>query len=186
MYSILYTTYGSAVFEIRYLILPYLGMLICAGKWLDQLDGKLILKWVGFAGLFGCLVIVSVTSFRTYRNTRIDIDVMQEIKDNVEQIDSPVVYVIGDEILCRNMRAFDTDKVYKCFQVTDTGLSQIRHWGDYTYYDLYSECPGKVILVITDEMYPVIPSEIQDQLRVFLDMEGMSIYYLEENLLGIK
>lgn len=186
MYSVLYTTYGSAVFEIRYLILPYLGMLLCGLKWIDQLDRKLILKWTGMALMFGCVFIVSVTSFRIYRNTTIDVEEMQELKENVEQIDSPVVYLIGDEILCRNMRAFDTDKVYKYFQVTDGILTQIRHWGDYTYYDLYAECPGKVIVVIKHDMYPAIPSEIQEQLQLYQDMDNVSIYYLEENLLGTK
>lgn len=186
MYAVLYTSYAQTVFEIRYLILPYLGMLICAGKWLDELDRKLLFKWVSYAAMLGCIVIVSITSFRIYRNTKIDREAMEVLKENVAQIDSPVVYVVGDEILCRNMRAFDTDKVYKCFQVIEGELIQIRHWGDYTYYDFYSEHSGKIIMAVTNEAFTSISPQISAQMDFVVDLGGIVVYSLEENIFGIR
>lgn len=183
MYAIISSKYGSFIFEIRYLILPFYGMLICAGKCLDSLDENLLEKWFVIAGIIICTLIMSVKSYEHYNQTKIDTDLMNNIKETVSEIDSPVVYVIGDATLGRNMRVYDIDKVYKYADVIE-GAVLPRHWGDYTYYDYRTEWPGKVILVSTAGAYELLPQEIQQQTKTVAQYQNITIYTLEENMLG--
>lgn len=183
MYAVISSSYGDPVFEIRYLILPFLIMVICMAKTLDDLDEGLLVKWFALGGVLVCTAIMAIGSYQRYMDIQIDRDTMNELKETVSEIDSPVVYVLGDEFLGRNMRAFDINKIYKAADITESGIT-VRHWGDYTYFDRREECPGKVILIITHGIFSSVPEEIRQQAVLYKEMDTIGVYYLENNLLG--
>ncbi len=181
LFSIVYTTYGGRIFEERYLIELFLMIILLVGIFLNSLNDNLIFKGLLVLGLIGSIVIIDVKSDYTYMTTLNNYNELKEITEKVSELDSPVVYLIGDDIMCeqRNLRPIDTTKVYKSFNETGS----VHHYGDYTYYDENGEYSGGTIMITTEESYPKIPGYIIDKYTYYDEVGKYKIYTSDENII---
>lgn len=181
LFSIVYTTYGGRIFEERYLIELFLMIILMVGIFLNSLNDALIFKWLVVLGLIGSIAIIDVKSDYTYMTTLNNYNELKEITEKVAKIDSPVVYLIGDDIMCeqRNLRPIDTTKIYKSFNETGS----VHHYGDYTYYDENGEYSGRTIMITTDESYPKIPGYIIDKYTYYDEVGKYKIYTSDVNII---
>ena len=181
LFSIVYTTYGGRIFEERYLIELFLMIILLVGIFLNSLQDKLIFKWLIVIGLIVSIGIIDIKSDYTYMTTLNNYSELKEISEKVANIDSPVVYLIGDDIMCeqRNLRPIDTTKIYKSFNETGS----VHHYGDYTYYDENGEYKGGTIMVTTEESYPKIPGYIIDKYTYYDEVGKYKIYTSDVNII---
>lgn len=181
LFSIVYTTYGGRIFEERYLIELFLMIILMVGIFLNELNDALIFKGLLVLGLIGSITIIDVKSDYTYMTTLNNFDELKVITEKVAKIDSPVVYLIGDDIMCeqRNLRPIDTTKIYKSFNETGS----VHHYGDYTYYDENGEYRGRTVMITTDESYPKIPGYIIDKYTYYDEVGKYKIYTSEVNII---
>ncbi len=181
LFSIVYTTYGGRIFEERYLIELFLMIILMVGIFLSSLNDALIFKWLIVIGLTGSIAMIDIKSDHTYMTTLNNYKELKEITEKVAKIDSPVVYLIGDDIMCeqRNLRPIDTTKIYKSFNETGS----VHHYGDYTYYDENGEYKGRTIMVTTEESYPKIPGYIIDKYTYYDKVGKYKIYTSDVNII---
>lgn len=188
MFAIVYTTYASEFFEERYLIISFYGIIICVAIWIDALDNQLLWKQ------FGCLVFVTLLILKVYQSdyqyitVRLETSEMDELAALVNTVETPVVYMYGDEygILQRNMRVYDTNKIYKGLVIGEDGSTFCPHWGDYTYYDNASEWESAIILCTNERQFETIPKEMQEYFSRIGSVGEMNVYVSEKNVLGCR
>ena len=182
VFLLVYTTYGSAIFETRYLIPAFVILLIFFSEWFDDLLKKQNLSLAVFTkvGVLSCIVITNITSYNLMYKSQNQFDLMEQIVDQVAASTSPIVYVAGDElgIIARNLRVLDNTKVYKC----TPDMKAPHHWGDYTYYDETSEYSGSTIMVATSPFYATLPQYLMNQYNLVSMIPSTNIgVYKAEN-----
>lgn len=178
-----YTTYGAAIFEVRYLIPLFIMLCFIVGIANEKINISLFKTTASIAVLV-VLVAANILSFHYYNHTKIE-EHLFNIPEKVAVYDTPVVYGYGDDmtIYLRDLRVIDTSKVYKV--VTGSGDS-VYHWGDYTYYDDISEYSGKIVLLSTESSFENLPEYIKGQF-VREDSSGNIIIYVsEKNCFDLK
>lgn len=184
-----YTNYGSVVFEVRYIIPVFLVFLVMASIQLDSILTA-VNSLAGNAFLFLILVCVfmnNVYSYYYFFNSQNQYDDMQSVLDNVDDIDSKVVFVLADGnstgymgAFARNLRVLDTTKVYK--EVVNPRLNY-HNWGDYLYYDENSEVVGTTVLVAEHHAYDLLPGYIKSKYNILNEIEdsNLGVYISEIN-----
>lgn len=180
------TTYGDSIFEYRYLTLLFFMIIITFAVWITSLKDSTLLKQFGCSGLLICVAILSLFSYHKYLTTKIDISLMEQIRTKVSQINSPVVYCMGDAIFQRNMRVFDTNKIYKPLSLSDKGVPSIVHWGDYTYYDYDYEWNGSVVLCADETNYNTLPLYLYESFKLWESVGTLNIYVSQQNVVGLS
>ena len=180
--SLFNATYGSPIFESRYLICTYMAIIILIAYFWGRLDKKLMislcLEGVLIAGILG----TDIVSDCQYVKTANDYMQMPEIKEVVEATDAEVVYCWGNSLnlLSRNMRVYDLSRIYKC--ISDEG--GYIHWGDYLYYDK-GDYFGPAIM-ITDLSGSIIPEEIMNNCCLIGTTDTVNIYYCPNNPVNME
>lgn len=180
MFSIVYTTYGEPIFEIRYLCSIYIICLFLLAYYIERLSDNLLWKHWGIIILLICIMGKSYLSYGYFNTMKIDYEVINSVIDSVHEEESPMAYVFGSTlgIEGRNLRTIDLERVYKCLDENGTGPY---HWGDYTYYDENGEWTGETVLLTTQEEFVNLPLYIQ-RLYKFKEQIGIfSIYTSEIN-----
>lgn len=179
MFTILYTTYGSEIFEIRYLIPIFLLLIITVGGFIDSLENRLIFKQFGVLLIFFLYLFLNLYYDHLFFISKNNYDVLEVISEKMNQMDVPVVYMYGRNlgIDSRNLRVVDNKRVYK--NVYEDSNNTISHWGDYTYYDDVASVQGKNAIITTDKYYNLIPKYIRNKYRLQSKIENYEIYISE-------
>lgn len=163
MFTVLCTTYGSEIFETRYLIPLFFIFVIMAGSFVDSLDNRLIFKYVGVAFLFAVLLLLNVADSHIFLNTKNNYQTLVSLTEKAKALEASVVYVCGNDIGidARNLRVVDGARVYKF--IDEGSLNSAAYWGDYTYYKDAGSVQGKNVLITTEQYLDVIPEYIKNK-----------------------
>lgn len=175
--SVIYTLYEkSTIIESRYLLPVFLCMIPLCAKWIQGLNFSQLVTKLGLVLTAFCLIYSSAVGNRNYIQNKINTDLYKRIIEQVEQTDSRLIYMWGSKLNVdgRNLRVFDTDRVYKL--LTETG--EYHHWSDYTYYDSKEEYKGEV-LFLSATGDTTVPSEIKEEGRLIAVIDQYELYYLE-------
>lgn len=177
-FSLFNALYGSMIFEERYLICPFMVMVIITAYFIDRLDKKLIVSGCVVWGLLISIICNDAISDRNYISDTYDMREIDEIKKVVDGQDADLIYFWGDDVCIagRIMRAVDLDRIYK---VISNGLPYY-HWGDYLYDEDNASYKGSTLLVVgRDSQY--VPEHILDAYTHLVDLTTVSIYRSDEN-----
>lgn len=180
MFGMCNFTYGSPIFEERYLIPSYMVLLILGtylGDWLINSE-KNVFSRVMIIILFMSILCNDLVSDVVYHKCNNDSWQMQEIVNTVNNTDAQVAYVYGEDltILAKSLRAFDLDRVYKA--VNNNGTYQ--HWGDYLYYDNNQEYTDGTVLIISKEN-EALPETVLEHYAKIQELDTVDIYYCDYN-----
>lgn len=178
-----YTTYGSLIFEDRYLIIIFIILCTFCAQWIDHTIVKENAS-ISFAlkvGFVTCVAFCNILSYIFVYLSQNQYLIMQEIISQVSGKATPIVYVGGDEmnIIGRNLRVLDESKIYKY----STDMKTPYHWGDYTYYDVNSEYSGLTLLLCSEPFFSTLPEYLTSQYMLFHKVEGtnIGIYESQQN-----
>lgn len=181
------TTY----YQIRYLI-PFLYFLvILLARMIDDTSWRFVFKKLFLCMLAFSLIISSIASYSIIysapqKYAPNNYTIMSKVKEYVSTYSTPIVYFYGSKnfgIISRNIRPFDTSKIYK---MLDDNLT-VHHWGDYTYYDDSDEFPGEVLLVTSESDFINLPEEIQNSFFIEKTIEdSMHLYKSNVNVFDFK
>lgn len=187
MFALLFTTYGGDVFERRYWTIPFYCIAICTALWINNLDKKKIFTELGCVVLVAITLIYTMYSDKKYISTKEDIGTYDEVVTQTDSLGVDLVYFYGDEygVIARNMRVYDSSKIYKQLIIDENGTKYTPHWGDYWYYDYASDHPGKVALVSNWSAIEKLPEDIKASLVWIADTSMGQVYYAETNTLGL-
>lgn len=184
-----YTTYGQRFFESRYLIIPFVLMLFCLAGWIDTISDDCIVKKIGCILLFILIFLTSLTSYRKYIITKINVTQMDKVKELVAKYDSPIVYFSGDRdnfLLSRNMRVYDINKVYRYIEVDNSGNIRLNFWGDYTYYSKMGDYNGNIIFLTSRDFFEnKLPVNYKNKLTKIDELDDFDVYSAERNIFAM-
>lgn len=160
----IFTTYGLLIFEERYLIPSFVGLILFAALWVESNLSCKNKSWriVLCCALAVCIFAINLNSYIHIYASQNQYAEMEEIKIAAQEFDSDLVYVAGGQIgiLARNIRVYDDSRVYKYTE----NLLNPHHWGDYTYYDDAYGYDGTTMLVTTDDFYnTAVPDYLKRQ-----------------------
>lgn len=172
---------GAEIFQVRYLMPIYLFTICLVGGLLEILDNHLILKKIGIVTILGILSVLNIYGDRKYLKTKNDYDVLCEVVDEINELDTKVVYVYGDDykLTAYDLRVVDESRIYKyiyrnCFNDTI-------HWGDYIYYDDIAEVQNRNVLVTSVEDFETLPEYIRRQYQIDDQIGRYSVYVANVN-----
>lgn len=179
IFSLLDTTYGSPFFETRYLITPYLLMLVLFSSCVDELflsRYPQVLIWTG--SVIG-LIIINIASNLPYYKQVNNYSELCELKANISKYPEPIVYVFGDSlnIDARNLRVIDTNKFYKAIRSDMTA----HHWGDSTCFDDVSEYDNSVLIITNEAELAYMPAYLKESITALDDCGSYKIFRQEKN-----
>ena len=180
MFAVLDTTYGSSIYEIRYLIPLFLMLVINVGGSIDALNDELIFKRVSVLGILLVILFLKLYNNYHYINTKNNYSILCQVVESIEKYDVDVVYVYGDEMAIdgRNLRVVDNGHVYKWMGTDHYGHAI--HWGDYSYYD-DAESVGKNVLITNETLFSTLPEEIQEIYTYQETVDKFNIYIAEKS-----
>ncbi len=178
MFAFLDTTYGSPVFEIRYLIILVFMAVLILGCWLDRIDVKKV-QTCAVMALAVIMIPLNIISDSTFYHTKNNLGELQAIAEAVRPYESPVVYFYGDSagIDARNIRAVDTSKTYKFVSSNRT----VDQWGDSRKYIDAGEWNGPTLVVSRKEEYADLPTRLIENAAEVTSVNEYSIFLYERN-----
>ncbi len=156
-----YTTYGSEVFETRYVIFIFMGMLLLVGQYIEDLPkDRLFSKTIILCVILGIICSNGISYYSLCRN-HTNVEELEILADIVDQYDTPMVYVVGDEnlVLARNLRVIDETRTYR---TVNDGFAGAPLWGDTLRYYNASDYQGEVVMITTEDAYATIPTYIAE------------------------
>lgn len=186
MFTVLYTTYGSEIFESRYLIPVFLLSVIMTGAFIDAIDHSLLFKKWGLVLIFVVYCILNIYDDSVLYKTKNNYDILAAVAEKAAELEAPVVYVVGDNlnIDSRNLRVIDKDRIYK--NINENSYNSMQHWGDYTYLDDAADVPGKNVMITTQEYYGMIPEYIRNKYVLQEQIDQYEIYAADVNRFDLK
>ena len=178
MFSLFNVSYGSAVFEERYLICTYAAIIILIGCFFKDLNRKFLATGFLYAALLVGLCGTNLVSDWKYATTTNDNWQMAEITGAADQYDAELVYIWGDSvsILGRSLRAYDLSRVYKCID----SAGGYNHWGDYLYYEQNEEYDGNTLLIVS-KSEQCVPEQILNQYVLVGEFDAVYLYLCTYN-----
>ncbi len=161
MYALLSTTYGTEIFEERYLILFYVFSIFFVALFFNYYNDKSFFKKIISVGLL--LVIAFVNIIGYYNLNKGKDSFSKDLTDVISKYDAKIVYgysTLGSDIhiYTRNMRILDNTRVYK---LLDNG--NIYHWGDYMFYDDVNQISDNSLLLVNQDAFAQLPYYIKSQ-----------------------
>ncbi len=180
MFVVLYTTYGSERFEIRYHLPLYVLIVMTVGAFVDSLNDALLFKMAGMIVLSICMLVLNAYNDILYYSTKNNYDLLLQISQKAEELDAEVVYFYESDSAfdARNLRAVDGGRIYKYVEGENLG---IQHWGDYTYFDDLADAPQRHVLVTSDEYFEKMPEYFQNLYTLVESVDKYSLYIADEN-----
>lgn len=179
----IYTTYGAAIFEERYLIPAFTVLTILFSEWINEQQSNSNQSVVITLNIItvACLVVTNFICFGNVFNSQNQFEQLEQVKEAVASYDSPVVFAIGPDvgIIGRNMRVYDSSKIYK---YSEDGFNP-HHWGDYTYYDDASEYTGSTLVLTTSSFFETLPEYFTKNYTLVHEFPDADIklYYADSN-----
>lgn len=182
---LIYSTYGDAVFEVRYLVPCFLAEIVLVAQYFDkeicELNFKkkcslfvLVLLGIGH-------IVYSDYHYLTQKNNYRE---LQQIVKYVDQFNTPVVYLWSDVIPIeqqRNMRTYDLSKTYKIM----SEVNRPHAWGDYDDYNEISEYEGETVLITTEEEFDNMPIYVKSNYKFQKKFGIYSIYWSGNNIFDL-
>ncbi len=186
MFSVIYTTYGSEIFESRYLIPIFFILVITVGGFIDFLGNGYLLKKFGLLSVFFVYLFLNIYYDDLFFINKINYDTLETIAEEMERLDIPVVYMYGNNLILdgKNLRVVDKHRIYKIVSEESSNIAV--HNGDYTYYDDVATMQGKNAIITTDEYYSLIPEYIRNKYVLQTKIDNYCIYTVETNRLDLK
>lgn len=188
VFVLCYTTYGAAIFEVRYLIIIFVVMAMFAAKWVSQVvffSKNRSCKVLISLALCTSLILTNAYSYYYIYNSKNEYDTMQSIITEVQKTGAPIVYIVGEELIitARNMRAIDTNHIYRAMN----DIYTLHRWGDYEYYEDAGDNSGESVLVCSAETYQTLPAYYISQYRLQATVPNTSIgiYVAERNAIDL-
>ena len=186
-FAVCWLTYGGPIFELRYLTHVFICMVCLLGYATALFDAKVQAKFLRFlvlGGAFALLLYSNAIAMYTYHNTTIS-SVTDPVLSTIEKYDSKLVYGT-DRIVTRNLRALDTDRVYKTF--AGSGDTSLDRSGDYLYYEDAGEYRGKTLLLSNADAYGELPVYVQARFAFSESVHGTeyNIYVSESPVIDRK
>ncbi len=184
MFAVLKIQYGEPFFEERYLIPSFFAVIILVGFFISKINYKFLISKSIILGLMLSLIMTDYVSDKHYIQCSVDYELMNYIKDLAEQNNVGLVYFWESEefdedvILCRNMRAYDPDRVYKYVFANGPGFF---HCGDYRYYEDNSDYLGRTFLIIETDYENDIKENILEQYKMVARRDWITIYECDYN-----
>lgn|GEM_PF-2715745 len=178
MYSLFNVTYGSPIFEERYLVTTFMIVTILVAVYINALDNKSLYSYMVLISLFLALLGNDLVSDKKFVETTNDHWEMDRITDVVDSEDAELIYVWGSELVTvgRALRVYDQNHVYKVIS-SEGGFV---HWGDYLYYEDNADYSGKTLLIIPKGSTNV-PANILDQYKLVSELSWVEIYESDRN-----
>lgn len=185
MFGFMNVQYGLAVFEERYLIPAFFVLVILVGVFIRNLRMDLLVSRFILIGLFVSILAINIISDKNYAGFSNYYDYMVHIRSIAEREDAGLVYFWGTQsdvdiknvYICRNMRAFDLDRIYK-FAFPEGAY---KHWGDYLYCEDNGGYEGNTLIIVYPYTSNTIGANIMDQLELIEQDEWFSIYKCDNN-----
>lgn len=186
MFCIIYTTYGDAIFEARYLIAIFLMVVVTVGRFIDSLDDRWIFKYFNIAVLTVVLLMLNISGDHTFLNTKNNYHTLASISEKTKELDVPVVYVCGSElgIDSRNLRVVDESRIYKF--ISENSFNSTTYWGDYTYYSDVALVQGKNALITTEQYFALLPEYIRNQYVLQEKIDKYLIFAADTNRFDLE
>lgn len=184
-----YTSYGSPIFEYRYLIIVFIASMllgILGVQYIITKNSNRVLQILMQSGLCISIITTNLYSYYYLNLSRYDSAFMQTVMGEVDKYDAEVVYYIGDDLpsWVRNIRVLDQKHFYN----TGASYNVPLYWGTYTKYADAGQYAGPTILICADEDYQAIPDFIKNkyvyQSRIGDDTLGL--YLSDGNPLDYK
>lgn len=81
--------------------------------------------------LIGMSLLYTMYSDRKYISTKVDVGAYDEVVAQTDNMGVDLVYFYGKEyeIFARNMRVYDSSKIYKQLTINENGDKYVPHWG---------------------------------------------------------
>lgn len=173
-----YTKYGAAIFEDRYLIPIFIILMMLFSWWIDgvlEINKNKSIKRILISGFIVCVLVNNLCSWGWIHKSQNSFAYYEKIITQLEELDSQLVYVVGDKLTGRNLRVLDSTRVYKCSE----DLKNIEHWGDYTYFDENSEYEGATVLICDKNNFFNLPAYFQNKYTLINTIDGSNtgVYY---------
>lgn len=188
IFSLCYTTYGAAIFEVRYLIIVFIIMGMFAARWIDKTvysSKNRSLKVLVLPLLVVSLISTNVYSYYYIYHSKNAYEMMGYISAEVEKTNAPVAYVVGEDltIIARNLRVIDTNHVYRAMNNINTP----HRWGDYEYYEDAGDNLGESVLVCNMETYQTLPEVYMNQykLQATVPNTDVGIFLADRNAIDL-
>lgn len=160
MFSLLDTRYGDPIFEERYLLIPFLMMIMLVALMIDQITEGLLFKYALSLAVFVSVLVCDIDSDRIYIKTTNDDWNIDELVEMVDSQDARLVYLWGGALIetQKIIRPVDLDHVYKAIE--DYGV--YHHWGDYKYLEDAGDYNGPTLMIVERES-DVFPEKYRSQ-----------------------
>ncbi len=186
MFTILYTTYGSEIFESRYLTPLFFLLIISVGGFVDVFDHRLIFKQAGLLVICVTYFILNVYDDHLFLKSKNNYDILAAVSEEVKRLDVPVAYVYGNDLHIdgRNLRVIDKQTVYK--NIHQDANNSALHWGDYIYYDDVAAAPEKNAIITTEQYYNSIPEYMRKNYTMQKQVDKYFIYTANTNKFDLK
>ena len=170
-------SYGTIIFEERYLIVTFLAGVLMTAMFLDRLEDRRVVTVLLALVLPVSILAVDVHSDINYLRATNGEWQMEEIQDMAEAQDAGIVYVWGDDVtvIGRSLRVMDLDRVYK--MIPDGGGYYRHHFGDYYTYDTNEEYTGPTLLVCPAGQH-LVPDSV---LAEYTKLEETLPYRVKDN-----
>lgn len=181
LYAICHFTYGSPVFEQRYMIFQVFPMLLTLPIALSNISHATF-KRLGFGILSTILLLANIGGYTSYFLRDIS-SYNEAVPKAVARYDVGLVYGT-DDVMNRNLRVLDYGRIYHTLSISDIGTVSFPHWGDYKHYEEVSEYGGDTLLIASPSKYETIPANIRSK---YIFQENISdnpdwgLYYAKGN-----
>ena len=179
VFSLADLTYGSKVYEYRYLIHVFVCGMFLVGFFIDSISEG-VFKKLGILLLCFSILSINVYSDRAYMQNKYDSDSDMPIVDRVSDFDVNAVYVYGTPnlIFARNMRVMDDKHVYIFVGEDYTA------WQGGSSYQYYRDCTdqnAKHLLITSEDGISGLPAHIRECYKEVYRANGKVMYYAEKN-----
>ncbi|MCI2047786.1 MAG: hypothetical protein LKJ90_08735 [Faecalibacterium sp.] len=208
MLGLIDSTYGSSLYEARYLLVAFLIAVLCLACLLQKAKVPHLTALFFCVVLLLCLVGRDVYGDLVFAHSRSDLSRMDAIAAAAAQADVPVVFFdvdqYEDQVALREIRCYDTGHAYK--DLTTNGSSVVLrpefaqqtggdalssgaafwHWGDSSAYDLADEWDGPILLAAEPETFAALPAGLQAHFtRYACISDDLCLYFSNTNVLGL-
>lgn len=160
-YALLDSTYGSAIFEERYMIQFYVFSVFFVGLCAEHYDNGSFFKRFILIAVSSAVLLSSACGYYIFNLRKSTASI--ELKNILSKYDADIIYgyyIPGSNIniVTRNLRVLDKSKLYK---LIDNG--KVHHWGDYTYGDdAYYNFEGNNLMLIMNEQFEELPDYVKN------------------------
>lgn len=177
IFVFVYTTYGAAIFEVRYLIPNFILLIMFSALWLDKELSSINKSWQILLQILviPSIFVVNLVSQDMIEESQNAYDLKTEVIQYLEPHESPVVFFAGLDTIAfgKNMRVFDREKAY----LWSNDCLSFSFLGDYTYFTENSDYSGVTPLIMSPRDFEELPQQFQNVFQKTHDFSSFLAVY---------